>query len=144
MSIIWQFQGIYRFLSNFYPAKLKYEGLWFPTSENAYQASKTLDPLARKLFQTCTPSEAKKIGSQVLLRPLWNEIKLATMEEIVRLKFSDEGLQQMLTDTYPQKLVEGNHWGDQFWGVSFDKSENKWKGKNHLGKILMRIRSDLL
>ena len=36
---------------------------------------------------------------------------------------------EMLLQTGDEELVEGNKWGDRFWGVC------KGKGENHLGKI---------
>jgi predicted NAD-dependent protein-ADP-ribosyltransferase YbiA (DUF1768 family) len=36
-------------------------------------------------------------------------------------------------------LVEGNTWGDKFWGAVKNK-DGKWEGKNCLGKILMILR----
>ena len=36
-----------------------------------------------------------------------------------------------------RKLVEGNDWHDRFWGVC------RGQGKNHLGKLLMRVRESL-
>lgn len=36
-----------------------------------------------------------------------------------------------------RELIEGNTWGDTFWGVC------RGKGENNLGKILMRLRSEL-
>jgi tRNA dimethylallyltransferase len=56
------------FLSNFYKCKVKYEGLIYPSAENAYQASKTLDMEKRKEFQIITPLEAKRLGRRVVLR----------------------------------------------------------------------------
>jgi predicted NAD-dependent protein-ADP-ribosyltransferase YbiA (DUF1768 family) len=35
--------------------------------------------------------------------------------------------------------MEGNSWGDSFWGVSLDTG----MGTNHLGRILMDIRDQL-
>ena len=145
MGIIWQFQGNNRFLSNFYPSYVKYEGLRYPTSENAYQAAKTLHPDVRRHFLHISPGEAKKLGRKVPLRPFWDDTRLQIMAQIVTLKFEgDEGLAKMLIDTYPQKLVEGNTWGDKFWGVVYNPREMKWEGENHLGRILMRVRKGLL
>jgi ribA/ribD-fused uncharacterized protein len=144
MSIIWQFQGSNRFLSNFYPAYVEYEGLIYPTAENAYQAAKSLHPAVRRFFLTISPGEAKKLGQKVPLRPFWDETKVQVMEQIVTLKFEDEGLAKMLVDTYPQKMVEGNTWGDKFWGMVYSAKEMKWEGENNLGKILMRVRKSLL
>ncbi len=46
-------------------------------------------------------------------------------------------LREKLLATGDRKLVEGNTWGDTFWGVC------RGNGKNHLGKILMKIRAEL-
>jgi predicted NAD-dependent protein-ADP-ribosyltransferase YbiA (DUF1768 family) len=43
---------------------------------------------------------------------------------------------QKLLDTGTQTLVEGNWWGDVFWGVC------KGVGSNHLGKLLMKLRKE--
>jgi hypothetical protein len=42
-----------------------------------------------------------------------------------------------LLATKGHDLAEGNWWGDTFWGTC------KGTGHNHLGKILMDIRSEL-
>ena len=144
MDVIWQFQGKNRFLSNFYPALVKFEGLTFPTAENAYQAAKSTSSKVRRQFLNLEPGQAKKTGQIIELRPYWDSIKLQVMEEILRDKFQDEGLAQMLHETYPRKLFEGNHWGDKYWGICYDQIENKWAGENHLGKLLMKIRQELI
>ena len=38
------------------------------------------------------------------------------------------------------ELVEGNTWGDMYWGVDL----HTMKGQNKLGKILMKVRNELL
>jgi ribA/ribD-fused uncharacterized protein len=148
MSIIWQFQGNNRFLSNFYPSEVEYEGNIYPTAENAFQAAKVLSSILRKEFLDISPGEAKRLGQRMPLRPLWEESKLQIMEQIVTLKFEDKGMALLLTDTYPARLVEGNTWGDFFWGMVYKKADENfsagWYGNNHLGKILMRVRKSLL
>lgn len=60
------------------------------------------------------------------------------MEDIVRDKFTrNEDLKAMLLATGDEGLIEGNWWGDTFWG------ECKGQGENHLGRILMKIRREL-
>jgi predicted NAD-dependent protein-ADP-ribosyltransferase YbiA (DUF1768 family) len=59
------------------------------------------------------------------------------MEDLSRQKFSHPELRQKLLDTGSCTLVEGNTWGDTFWGVC------DGVGENHLGKLLMTIRADL-
>ena len=39
--------------------------------------------------------------------------------------------------TRDRVLIEGNDWGDTFWGMT------DGEGENHLGKILMRVRAEL-
>ena len=52
-------------------------------------------------------------------------------------KFSDPYLREMLLDTGDEELIEGNWWGDQYWGVC------NGVGKNRLGNILMLIRKNI-
>ena len=74
------------------------------------------------------------MGMKLTLRPDWDSFRLLAMEEIIQEKFDQyEALKLKLIMTNPAELIEGNHWGDVFWGVC------KGKGENHLGKILMKI-----
>ncbi len=85
-------------------------------------------------------SDAKRLGRHVELRPDWEDVKIAIMEEIVRTKFTqNEDLKAMLLATGDLVLEEGNAWGDTFWGVDAKTRE----GQNHLGRILMRVREEL-
>lgn len=62
------------------------------------------------------------------------------MEEIVRAKFiQNPKLAKKLISTGERRLVEGNTCGDTFWGVDAETVQ----GANHLGRILMQLRSDL-
>lgn len=128
----------YRFLSNFYPCPVLWRKRTYPSAEHAYQAMKTLDPEARKLIASlATPGEAKKAGRRLVLRADWEDIKIEEMSGILRAKFSDPVMENRLLDTYPAELIEGNWWGDTFWGVC------EGVGENHLGKLLMELREEL-
>ena len=132
------FDGEHRFLSNFYPVEVVLDGVTYPTVENAYQAAKTLDLEKRKEFLNCAPGQAKRLGRQLVIRDDWNDIKLTVMKRLNEQKYMRSDLRKMLCDTYPLDLVEGNTWGDTFWGVC------DGKGSNNLGKMLMSIRMHLL
>ena len=68
----------------------------------------------------------------------WEEVKDQIMYEICLAKFTqNEELKEKLLATGNEELVEGNTWHDTYWGVC-----NR-RGKNKLGKILMRVRSEL-
>lgn len=141
-----QFLGEYRFLSNFFLCPVYTDGEYYPSSEHAYQAAKTNDPHWKEAilwkdkseFVYNTPGKAKKLGRMAPLRPDWEEVKLQVMERILRRKFTNPNLRARLVATKDHYLLEGNNWGDTFWGVC-DGS-----GKNHLGKLLMKIRQELI
>ena len=85
-----------------------------------------------------TPGEAKKYGKTVRMRPAWDAIKVGVMAEIVEEKFTQNPhLQEMLLATDDMEIVEGNTWGDTFWGVC------DGVGENNLGKVLMELRQRL-
>lgn len=136
---IMRFSGDYRFLSNFYPARAIVNGLAFRSVEHAYQATKTLDMGARvEIMRAATPGQAKRLGQKVELRSDWEVLKLDIMYRLVRQKFTaDKDLRRQLLATGDRDLIEGNTWGDTFWGVC------NGEGQNHLGKILMKVRKEL-
>lgn len=134
-----RFRGDHRFLSNFYPAIVSLDGERYPSVEHAYQAAKTLVyPQRMAIKSVREPGYAKKIGSCVDIRADWDNVKLAVMEDLVRQKFTqDPNLCRRLLLTGHEELIEGNNWGDRFWGVC------RGEGENHLGKILMKVRGEL-
>lgn len=136
-----EFQGMYRFLSNFYPVQIKYKGIVFPSTEHAFMAMKTLDEDTRwHIASLRTSSEAKRYGRSIKLRPDWEAIKFQVMLEVNRLKYQIPELREMLLATGDAILEEGNTWNDRIWGICPPNSGN---GQNHLGRILMKIRAEL-
>lgn len=133
-----RFAGRFRFLSNFYWSTIIVDDLEYPTVEHAFQAAKTTDSFQRDLIRSAsTPAIAKRRGRHAKLQKNWEANKLDVMETLVRKKFQDPELGLALLDTRDAELIEGNSWHDKFWGV-YDG-----EGKNHLGKILMKVREDL-
>lgn len=128
------FAGEYKFLSNFYLHPIMFNGIDYPSSENAFQAQKSLDKNVQLEFQSITPNRAKQKGRQLKMRDGWNSIKNAMMRSVIRKKFQDHGLRQKLLATGDRILVEGNWWGDEYWGRC------NGVGENWLGKILMEER----
>ena len=132
------FQGDFRFLTNFYPCKVEFEGLIYKSSEAAYQASKSLDFATRQDFCSLKTREARNLGQQIACRTNWEEEKLNVMYRILRAKFTqDPGLKFKLLSTEDAYLEETNYWHDTFWGVYNSK------GENHLGRLLMVVRDEL-
>lgn len=140
-NAITSFTGKHRFLSNFYPAEvvLKDDMQTYPSVEHAYQAAKCPSVEMRKRIRECEhPAQAKRLGRQVATVENWPDIRLMVMEELLFQKFACDGkLYKMLMDTDNRQLIEGNTWGDTFWGVC------DGKGENHLGRLLMSVRDSL-
>lgn len=137
MSIT-SFRNEYFFLSNFYPVEIKTATTTFPTVEHAFQGMKTLDLTIRQKIANCqTAKEAKQLGRRIKLRDDWEAVKVEIMYQLLKQKFSNPELAEQLKATGDKELIEGNTWNDTFWGVC------KGTGQNMLGKLLMRVRSEL-
>lgn len=138
-SDITEFSGKYRWLSNFWPSPVEFEGLLFSNVEAAYVAAKTTCLETRKKIQAISsPSECKKFGRGIELRSNWDDIKVEVMRSLLQQKFTKSSpLADRLIKTGNCQIIEGNYWGDTFWGVC------KGSGQNNLGKLLMEIRSEL-
>lgn len=137
------FRDHYWFLSNFYMEKLQFDGIVYPSAEHAYQAQKTLEDSWRtKIANLESASRAKQLGRMVPLRPDWEEHKTDIMRNILRAKFDKHTyLATLLLQTGEAELIEGNYWGDDFWGMV--NAGGNLHGKNWLGKLLMEVRSEL-
>lgn len=134
--VIDRFTGPHGFLSNFYPSALTIGGHVYPTVEHAYQAAKTTDEDERELIrQAPSPGAAKRLGQRVSLRPGWETLRLTVMERLLWIKFTPRSMMLRLRATGTALLVEGNTWGDRFWGVC------DGQGENHLGRLLMVVRT---
>lgn len=130
----------YTFLSNFYEAPVFFDRLTYGSNEAAFQAQKCMTEEEKIPFTEYGPGKSKGMGRRVQLRPDWEAVKVGLMEEIVRAKFTQHPeLAWRLIGTGDKMLVEGNHWGDTFWGVDTRTGQ----GENHLGKILMKVREEL-
>ena len=130
----------YRFLSNFYEARVAYNGLVYGSNEAAFQAQKCMTEEEKIPFTGYGPGKSKGLGRRVPLRPDWEQVKVGIMEDIVRAKFTQHPeLAAKLLATGDKVLVEGNTWGDTCWGVDMRTGQ----GENHLGRILMKVREEL-
>jgi len=81
------FTGQYRFLSNFWPCAVEFEGVVYPSAEHAFQAAKA-PPGRRAKFLAGTPGEAKRRGRELPLPADWPERKRTVMHAVVLDKFT--------------------------------------------------------
>ena len=98
-------------------------------------AVEALQSLVSAIGQTF--GDSFEVFGRVMLRFGFETMKIDIMLQILRTKFSDPELKKRLLATKPFELVEGNTWGDRFWG------QVNGVGQNWLGKCLMRLRSEL-
>lgn len=135
------FEGKYFWLSNFYMVDIMMsDGIVYPSTEHAYQAFKTNDIDKRwEISELQTSGQSKRAGRNLDLRDDWENIKISVMEECLTRKFLHPHLRQNLKDTGNCLLIEGNTWGDTFWGYDF----NIGYGANMLGCLLMRLRANI-
>jgi ribA/ribD-fused uncharacterized protein len=132
------FSGAYFFLSNYSSSVLSRDGVTFPTVEHAFAAAKTTDAaLQTRIADAPTPGDAKRLGRTVTLRRDWDRVRVGVMRELLDQKFARPGLAARLVATGDALLVEGNDWGDRFWG------ECDVEGANMLGRLLMELRTGI-
>lgn len=138
-GVIDSFSGYCRFLSNFFECMITDHGLTFPSAEHLYQAYKAKTVYHAKAIQEApTPGMAKRICRAISIREDWESIKIDVMRHVVTLKFAQNvHLQDLLLATDDMLLIEGNNWGDKFWGTV------NHEGENHLGRILMEVRQNI-
>lgn len=142
--MIYSFTGKFKFLSNFSSVSITLDGIEYPSSEHAYQSAKSDDPKWKKICEDPlnTSAKIKQLSrSEINVTDDFNKNKLAIMERCLRAKFSHPTYKEMLIETGDQNIVEGNNWGDTFWGVDIRTQPNY--GKNYLGRLLMKIRQEL-
>ena len=83
------------------------------------------------------------------------------MLDLLRLKFKNNPeLANKLVATYPRMIMEGNVWNDRYWGASIPKQNSLdnveleklyakfpqyfYIGQNYLGRLLMKVRDELM
>lgn len=144
VNVIMCFRNENFFLSNMYPADIRYEDGVYPATENAYFAWMSYEEDIKVRLQDMTPQQAKAFAqtdefkAQRIFK--FQDDLVKGMEVFVRQKFfSHEDLADKLLATGHATLVEGNTWGDEIFGFNL-KTGN---GLNELGKMLMRIRTEI-
>lgn len=138
---ITRFDGEYEWLSNMHMCDCHYAGKVFKSSEHLYQWLKTAPGWWQdRIFDAPHGKVAKRLAAHPKCPKAkysdWNMFRLECMETALKSKFdSNAYLRDRLIATAPAELVEGNYWGDTFWGVC------KGAGTNYLGNMLMGFRT---
>lgn len=170
---IFQFRGENSFLSNFYshvvmPLNLddvngNTYNFSFTNTEAMFQGFKVFKDAfgdhtpeeMEKLreFSQMTAKEARAAGRKITPfdGKYWDSVKDQVMEMCLDIKFSNPELRAKLLATGTRQLIEGNSYGDTYWGTTIltDESGNaigadSKSGNNKLGKLLMKVRDGLV
>jgi len=143
-KVIDEFKGEFRYLSNFFIIPVYYKKNHYKSAEHAFQARKAIREVDREYIANAKiPATSKVRGRSVMCKKDWDKIKIKEMAGIVYCKFfQNKELKKKLCNTKDAKLIEGNTWNDDFWGM-IKNEKGKWEGNNYLGKILMAIRKNL-
>ena len=156
-------KGEYRYMSNMFVAPFEVDGVTFPTVEHYFQWSKAMmfegkdSESAKKMLKPPRNKEfteaksVKSLGKKVkdFSAATWDDAKDQIMEKGVRAKFVNpkHGLLEKLLATGDRQIGEANP-RDKYWGIGTSsetadaKDPKKWKGKNMLGVILMKLRNE--
>jgi ribA/ribD-fused uncharacterized protein len=162
-----RFQGT--FLSNFHLVGISWRGSKYRSVEQAYQFSKFDPKTLRKLDGTivrkmeaviwkridnviaifqgdCSPKDAKRVANILrdsgLVKDGWDGLRVPVMIELLVAKFTHREIKPLLVETGDAYLVEGNDWGDTFWGACDENG--RLRGRNVLGLIIMNIRRKII
>jgi hypothetical protein len=135
----------YGVFSNLYRCDIEFEGAVYPTAEHAYQAGKPRKEQVREWLMAAPTPALLAMAAHGLyvwdVRPEWSKVKFDRMFRILRAKFSQHShLRETLMNTGDARLVEAgtvDNAVNRLWG------EVNGKGKNMLGVLLMRVRSEL-
>lgn len=131
-------------LDNFSAFGLKMDGIYFQTSEHAFQFLKFFESnprLAERIKDAYSPNEARKIAQEnkQYKNPNWSNLKYDYMEKVLRLKAQQNPVvMKKLLATKDNVIAEYCTDEDTEWGL--DKNNH---GQNNLGKIWMKIRDEL-
>ena len=138
--MIVEFQGEYRWLSNFATCNIMLDGRSYRSVEHAYMSAKSNDPEWKDYCQkTVNPGDVKRASKYATLIKNWEDVKVSIMEGLLRQKYNQSPYKEWLIATGEEPIQEGNRWHDTFWGIYLPTG----KGQNVLGKLIMKIRDEI-
>lgn len=137
------YEGKHYMYSNFSSFAFYMNGALMMTGEHGYQAYKFIHrpDIFAQVVAALSAHDAKKIARayQADIRPDWYEVNLDVMDDVVQKKLDQHlYIQSSLIQTREAEMIEDSP-KDSFWGRGSD-----WNGSNHLGKIWMRKRRNLV
>lgn len=140
--------------SNFCKSPFVKDGVGYSCGEQYIQAQKALifddDVAHRKIMRTASPFEMKKEGKRLrnYVGQVWEKEAEGVAYDACLAKFSqNHELKDALLSTQDKQIGEASL--DPYWGIERSLNDatvlncQTWSGQNILGKVLMRVRSNL-
>lgn len=128
--------------SNYSSFMLEWNGKLYPTSEHAYHSEKFEEENLKEQLRNARSAHDSQVFANTnkdKRRKDWDDVKLGIMREILKSKVSQHPyVMKKLIESGDKELIEDS-WRDDFWGWGPNKD-----GANHLGKLWMEIRSELV
>ena len=137
MESVNSFTKDYQFLSNSYNSPVEIGGIVYTNAESAFWAQRVKDSRARNKFARLSGNKARAKAIQAEPVEDWDTNINQYMEQVLRSKFKDPKMKNLLLKTKGMKLINTNTYRDDYWGVYMGK------GKNILGRLLMKIRDEV-
>jgi ribA/ribD-fused uncharacterized protein len=144
-------------LSNFFPSVFTSDyanrDITYVCTEQFYQYHKAVyfedENMASKILESSSPFMHKYLGGKVsnYSSSKWDIIKEDIMLVGLRCKYTqNEFLRGFLVSIQATKIVEARE--DNEWGIGITVADalvgTRWKGKNLLGNLLMKVRQELM
>lgn len=135
------------YFSGFSAHAIDYKGVRYPTLEHAYHCLRYDDAqIVEEIRATKSPEEAWRVSQTYkgkrLAKYAENDKKLELMEALMRAKLAQHAdvrraLVESADRSIVKKIVSGPP-GDGFWDIG------EGEGDNHVGKIWMKLRAELI
>ena len=146
--------GEYRDFSNMSDHSVEIDGVKYVSVEHYFQAMKATefkdDETMKKIMKTKTSKAVKALGNKVkdYNEDTWKLRRDDVMKKAVRAKFVQHPeLRKRLVET-GEKQIGFADARDNYWSIGTSMVQEKarlpakWKGENHLGKIMMELRKE--
>lgn len=141
--------------SNWYPSKFTHNGITYSRGEQYMMYQKAIlfgdTAVAQAILLTDNPKEQKDLGRMVsnYNDEVWAAKRVDIMVEGLFEKFNQNPhLKEALLNTGDTIVVEASP-VDKIWGIGLAEDhpdaldQSKWRGKNLLGIVLMRVRDEI-
>lgn len=139
MILFWKTKQPYGEFSNFFQKQVVVDGIPYKTAEHYYQSkkfegTKWEEYIRNQSTAMLAAHEGRREDLQ--LRPDWEDVKEDVMYKVLKEKFKDDGLRNLLLSTNEEELIE-NSPTDRYWG------RHNGVGQNRLGELLMQLRGEI-